>query len=202
MESKSVEAMSEALLQNIYIIIGIISGTIGIAYAILRIVRWFQNLNRQISDIRQQIGDMRLGLHAVSSLIYALYSAFLELYNKIGRGESVSVNDIVNSAIASVGRTSMRIIQEKIIGEYLQLPLKESGGLDPNGETRKKELLRKFQEGGITYEEALELRTLLEKQRRNHEDAGNIVAALLALIILLLLLAYIASLTTSERKGG
>jgi hypothetical protein len=82
--------LNEALLQNLHIIVSIISGAIGIAYAIRRVTRWFQNLNRQIRN-------MRVGLHAISSLIYALYSTFLKLYYRAKKGESLSVNDVVSA---------------------------------------------------------------------------------------------------------
>jgi hypothetical protein len=169
--------------------VGIISGVVSIAYVSWRAVKWAQNIDRQIRD-------MRLVLRAVSNLIYALYLVFWSLYDKIRGGESLSVNDVVSNVVVSLGKTGI----EEIVREYLLLTFKESEKLDPNGETKKRELLRRFQEGRITYAEALELRGLLEEQKRRHEEAGNIVAAFLALIILLLLLAFLASLTTGEKR--
>lgn len=191
--------MNEALLQNLHIIIGVISGAIGITYAIWRAMRWFHNLDRQIRDMRVQIRDMRVGLHTISSLIYALYSTFLRLYHRAKGGESLSVNDVVSEVISSLGETGIRVVRE-IIEDYLQLSLRESESLDPDGEARKRELLRKFQEGRITYEEAVELQALLEEQRKRHEAVGNIVAAFLALIILLSLIAFLAYLVKVKEK--
>jgi hypothetical protein len=185
--------LNEALLQNLHIIIGVISGAIGIIYAIWRAIRWFQNLDRQIRD-------MRVGLHMISSLIYALYSTFLRLYNRAKGGESLSVNDVVSEVISSLGETGIRVVRE-VIEDYLHLSLRESESLDPDGEARKRELLRKFQEGRITYDEAVELQALLEEQRKRHEAVGNIVAAFLALIILLSLIAFLAYLVKVKRES-
>jgi hypothetical protein len=185
--------LSEALLQNLYIIVSIVSSAIGIAYAIRRVTRWFQNLDRQIRD-------MRVGLHAISSLVYALYSTFLKLYHRAKRSESLSVNDVISEVISSLGETGIKVVRE-IIEDYLQLSLKESESLDPDGEARKRELLRRFQEGRISYDEAVELQTLLEEQKRRHEAAGNIVAAFLVLVILLFLIAFLAYLATGKRES-
>jgi hypothetical protein len=65
--------------------------------------------------------------------------------------------------IYEVGR---KTLYEDIIERYLRLLLKEGESLHPNGEARKRELLIKFQRGELSYEEALELRALLEEQRR------------------------------------
>jgi hypothetical protein len=143
---------------------------------------------------------MRVELHAISSLIYALYSTFLKLYHRAKRGKSLSVNDVISEVISSLGETGIKVVRE-IIEDYLQLSLKESESLDPDGEARKRELLRRFQEGRITYDEAVELQTLLEEQKRRHEAAGNIVAAFLVLIILLFLIAFLAYLATGKRES-
>ena len=132
-------------------------------------------------------------MRAISSLVYILYSTLLKLYYRAKRGESLSVNDVVSDVISSLGETDIRVVRE-IIEDYLQLSLRESGSLDPDGEARKRELLRKFQEGRIAYDEAVEL----QKQRRRHEAAGNIVTAFLVLIILLFLIAFLAYLVTGN----
>jgi hypothetical protein len=182
------------MLQTFSIILTIIGGIIGIILSAIRAVRWAQNVDRQIRDLR-------LGLHSIAGALYtlmqALHSASQKLYDRISRGESVSINDLISSTITTLGEMSIRVV-----GEYLQLPLKESESLDPNGEARKRELLIKFQRGELSYGEALELQALLEEQRRRHEEAGNIIAAFLALTILLLLLAFLASLVIGERKEG
>jgi len=41
--------------------------------------------------------------------------------------------------ISSLGETGIRVVRE-IIEDYLQLSLRESGSLDPDGEARKREL--------------------------------------------------------------
>jgi len=61
--------------------------------------------------------------------------------------------------------------------------------------------LRRFQEGRITHDVAVELQTLLEEQRRRHEATGNIVAAFLVLIILLPLIAFLAYIATGKREN-
>ena len=46
-------------------------------------------------------------MHAISSLIYALYSTFLKLYYRAKGGESLSVNDVVSDVISSLGETGI-----------------------------------------------------------------------------------------------
>lgn len=164
-----VEAVNEALLQNLYIILSIVISVAGIVYAIMRLY------------VDRQIRDLRFLSYASFSSIYALHSAFLELHDKIRRGESLNVNNVVSSVVASLGKAAMgviyevgrRALHEDIIERYLQLPLKEGESLDTDGEARKRELLVKFKERRITYEEALELQALLEEQKRRHEEAGK-----------------------------
>jgi hypothetical protein len=156
MECRDVEAMNEAwlqMLQTFSIILGIISGITGIILFAIRAVKWAQNVDRQIRDLRLGLQGVNNVINALYALMEALYSTFLGLYDRIRRGESLSINDVVSNVITMLGKMSMRVV-----GEYLQLPLKESESLDPNGEARKRELLRKFQEERITYGEALELR--------------------------------------------
>jgi hypothetical protein len=63
-----------------------------------------------------------------------------------------------------------------------------------------RELLIKFRDERLSYEEALELQGLLEEQKKRHEEAGNITVAFYVLTILILLLAHIASLVTSGKR--
>jgi hypothetical protein len=142
---------------------------------------------------------MGVVLYAIYSLIYALYSTFLKLNYRVKRGESLSVNDVISEVVSSLGETSIRVVHG-VIEDYFHLSFRESESLDPDGEARKRELLRKFQEGRITYDEAVELQALLEEQRKRHEAAGNIVAAFLVLIILLFLIAFLAYLATGGKK--
>jgi len=85
-------------------------------------------------------------LRAISSLVYILYSTLLKLYYRAKRGESLSVNDVVSDVISSLGETDIRVVRE-IIEDYLQLSLRESESLDPNGEARKRELFEKASRG-------------------------------------------------------
>ena len=48
--------------------------------------------------------------------------------------------------ISSLGETDIRVVRE-IIEDYLQLSLRESESLDPNGEARKRELFEKASRG-------------------------------------------------------
>jgi hypothetical protein len=93
-------AVNEALLQNLYIILSIV---ISIASIVLAIMKHY---------VDRQIHDLRLLSYASFSSIYALHSAFLELYDKIRRGESLNVNDVVSSVVASLGKAAMGVIYE------------------------------------------------------------------------------------------
>jgi|GEM_PF-5872054 len=67
-------------------------------------------------------------------------------------------------------------------------------------ERRKKELMEKASKNEITYEEAKELRRLLEKQRKEREEAGDIIGAILIGMALLFVLWLITQLFREEKR--
>ncbi len=84
--------------------------------------------------------------------------------------------------------------------EYLQRYSGKLSNPSYHEERRKAELLRKAQSRTITYEEAMELKRLLEKQKHKHESSGDIVGAILAFILIMALLWLISEIFGEKKK--
>lgn len=72
----------------------------------------------------------------------------------------------------------------------------------PEIERRKQKLLEKARQKIITYEEAQELEKMLENQRKQHLERGDITGAILAGLLLLFVLGVIAILLEQMKSQG
>lgn len=155
--------------------------TIGVGVGI-----WISKLKKRISEI-QHISQSN------SSVLKIIVDALITVREKMLSSETVSAVDFVNAFSDATKSVSKTLIEEyfEIAGERLSNP-------DPLTEHRKRMLLEKSRRGTITYDDAQELKALLEKQKRGHESGGDIVGAILAGLLILFVIGVIASLLSEE----
>mgnify|MGYP000223938257 CR=1 FL=1 len=133
---------------------------------------------------RQNISKV---LRMINGFINALITFITE--NKIKDKEKYvtwgELRDVFLEAFSKVGREALNIHIEEL--------------RSTEEERRKKFLLQKAREGKITYEEALELKKLLEKQRQEYETYGNIAGAIIVGLIILFVIWLISQLSKESQ---
>lgn len=114
----------------------------------------------------------------------------------------VNIKELMGKLSENVGRMDERLkvmekstdrwhyeMRDEFIKIYdMVIPKKATS--NPISPEEKERLLKKFQLGTISKEEAKELQSILEKEKKDAESAGNIVAVI-AIGLLLVALAYL-----------
>ena len=112
---------------------------------------------------------------------------------QLRRDEPITVGsftDIFDEATSTVSGT--------IIDTYFKsLGIKSSNPYYEEG--KKRELLEKARRNEITYEEAEELRNLLDGEKRQREQAGDVFGAILVGLLILFIFGVIADLLSRPR---
>lgn len=132
----------------------------------------YKDIDGKLKELRQEI------VHDLKKDMEGLAIVFHKLLKVLKDKDMLTPGDVFN-----------------VFGsEYIQRYSGKFSNPDPYREKRKAELLRKAQERTITYSEAMELKKLLEEQKRKHESSGDIVGAILAYILLMALLWLISEI--------
>jgi Flp pilus assembly protein TadB len=130
-------------------------------------------------------------VHMIKLVVDALMGIRVKL-SQLPRDKSITVGyltDILDGATSA--------ISEGVIDEYFK-GLQAKSSNPSSEERRKRELLEKARRRRITYEEGEELRRLLEKQKRDREQAGDIFGAILVGLLILFVLGVLAALFAKE----
>ncbi len=135
-------------------------------------------------------------LNRVIDLINIVVSALIGARGKLfqlRRDKALTAGDL-----ADVFDEATSGISESVALEYFKVLKGRSGG-SSHEERRKGELLEKARRKEINYEEAEELRRLLEKQRKERERAGDTFGAIILGLLILFVLGILSALL-AERK--
>lgn len=125
---------------------------------------------------------------AVKLVVDALLGIRSKL-SKMPKDEAITVD-----GLSSIFDEAASAISDTLLNAYFKSLGATSS--NPNYEaSRKRELLERARRREITYEEAEELRRLLDREKAEREQAGDVSGAILVGLLILFVLAVIASLS-------
>jgi len=140
------------------------------------------------TNLEKRFGNI---VEAVKLIVDALLGMRAKL-SKMSKDEAITVGGLSGIFDEAASAISDTLLKEyfKSLGTVSSNPNYEAG--------RKRDLLEKARRREITYEEAEELRGLLDKEKKQRESAGDIGGALLVGLLILFVLAIIAALVKGE----
>lgn len=162
---------------------------------------WFQLLRSELQPLRSEVREAVNRLSSDLSKLTDMTKRVVEVLKtvqykllQLPRGKNLVVDDLW-SIIAEVGM----LIDHKLIEMAFT-----SSHSDNEKERRKRELLEKARRGELRNRgEAEELRKLLEEQKKEREEAGDVLGAIAINLLIMSVLGIIAyMLTKGEERSA
>jgi len=139
-------------------------------------------------------------LHKIDKRFDALEHRFDVLEERVSRIE-VAIREAIVPVLVIVTEKSpdiSKLALEKFSKIYFGDPNRKLSNPTREVEERKKALVLKARLGTLIRSEAIEVKNLLEKQKKQHDASGDVAGAILAGLILVLILGLFASLFGEE----
>jgi len=153
-----------------------------------------RNLYFHVKNLEERINIIESHLNAVVSIIKVIIDALMgirERLSRLPREKTITVGDI-----ADILDEATSTISGKVREAYFKTLTTKSS----NHEDRKRELLERAERREISYEEYRELKMLLEKQKKDCEETGNMIGAIMAGLLILFVMGVLASLSSKKNE--